>query len=79
VVILPELHQLDPYTFSREHRLIVDFLQSEGIETLDLADFFRSVEDPTSLWVSFDDAHPNARAHSLIAKYSLDFLTESGQ
>jgi hypothetical protein len=77
VVILPELHQLDPYAFSEEHGLIVDFLESNGIETLDLTDSFRTVEDPTSLWVALDDAHPNGRAHGMIAKYSLDFLMES--
>jgi lysophospholipase L1-like esterase len=77
VVLLPELHQLDPYTFSREHRLIVDFLQSNDIATLDLAPHFRGVKDPQGLWVAMDDAHPNARAHRLIADYTLDFLTEN--
>ncbi len=77
VVLLPELHQLEPYTFSKEHRKVVGFLRSIGIETIDLADSFRSVKDPPSLWVALDDAHPNARAHELIAKYSLDFLMES--
>ncbi len=77
VVLLPELHQLEPYTFIGEHALILGFLQKEGIATLDLAASFGSVKDPQSLWVAMDDAHPNARAHRLIAKYTLDFLRES--
>jgi len=76
VVILPELHELEEYTFAREHAQVLDFLEENGIRALDLAPFFRNEDDPHSLWVSMDDAHPNARAHGLIAKYTLNFITE---
>jgi lysophospholipase L1-like esterase len=79
VVVLPELHELVDYTFSAEHRLLTDFLDANGIPFLDLAPSFRGERDPQSLWVSFDDAHPNARAHRLIADYSLAFLAEGGE
>jgi hypothetical protein len=77
VVLLPELHQLDPYAFEREHAMVRDFVRALGVPVLDLAPAFRG-EDPQSLWVSLDDAHPNARAHGLIADYTRDFLLESG-
>ena len=76
---LPGLHGLIDYSFAREHALITDFLNETDIPVLDLAPFFRDERDPHALWVSLDDAHPNARAHGLIAKYTLDFLTECAQ
>ncbi len=76
VVILPELHELADYTFRREHALVEGFLRENGVPVLDLAPFFREVDDPQSLWVSRDDAHPNAKAHRMIADYALDFVAE---
>jgi lysophospholipase L1-like esterase len=76
VVVLPELHELDPYTFAREHEQIMQFLEASGIPALDLAPYFKSEPEPQSLWVSMDDAHPNARAHALIANYTLDFIQD---
>lgn len=78
VVLLPELHRLDAYPFAREHALVVDFLRSNGIEVVDLAPRFAAVSAPQSLWVARDDAHPNSRAHQLIADYSLPFLAGGG-
>ena len=74
VVLLPELHELADYTFAREHALVADFLRANDIPVLDLAPSFANETDPTSLWVAPDDAHPNARAHGLIANYALDFI-----
>jgi lysophospholipase L1-like esterase len=78
VVLLPELHELVDYSFQREHEMISDFLSKNGIPHLDLAPFFRNEREPQSLWVARDDAHPNARAHRLIARYTLDFIREPG-
>ena len=77
VVLLPELHELVDYTFRKEHAIVMDFLRANGIRALDLAPAFANEGDPHSLWVSLDDAHPNARAHRLIADYSLNFLAEA--
>jgi hypothetical protein len=74
VVLLPELHQLDPYIFAVEYAELMSFLELNEIPALDLAPNFKNESDPQSLWVSRDDAHPNARAHALIAKYTLDFI-----
>jgi len=76
VVILPELHELAEYPFAREHAKIRGFLEAIGIPALDLAPRFANEQDPRSLWVAPDDAHPNARAHARIAEYSYDTLRE---
>jgi len=76
VVLLPELHELADYAFAKEHALVLKFLRANGIPALDLAPRFAGERDPQSLWVSRDDAHPNARAHRLIAEHSLDFVAE---
>jgi lysophospholipase L1-like esterase len=74
VVLLPELHQLTDYPFAREHAAVLAFLAEHGIASLDLAPYFAGETDPRSLWVAPDDAHPNARAHERIARYSFDTL-----
>jgi lysophospholipase L1-like esterase len=74
VVLLPELHQLDPYTFTNEYAQVMRFLKANSIAAIDLTPRFKNEPNPQTLWVSMDDAHPNARAHALIAKYTLDFI-----
>lgn len=78
VVLLPELHELRNYTFAKEHALVMEFLSELGVPALDLAARFQGESNPQSLWVSRDDAHPNTRAHGLIAEYSLEFIAEDG-
>jgi lysophospholipase L1-like esterase len=76
VVILPELHDLEDYPFEAEHARVAAAARELDIPVLDLAPRFAGQSDPQSLWVARDDAHPNARAHALIAQYSLDFIAE---
>ena len=76
VVLLPELHAFSPYPLESEHREIMASLDAIGIDGLDLAPFFQGETEPQRLWVAVDDAHPNADAHELIAKYTLPFLTQ---
>lgn len=80
VVLLPELHNLKEYPFKREYAMVSSFLESMGIEHLDLTPRFEGYDNPTNLWVSLDDAHPNATAHRMIADFSEDFVAreESG-
>ncbi len=74
VVILPELHNLVEYTFAQQHEQIIGFLEANDIEVLNLAPMLNEQTDPHALWVALDDAHPNARAHRLIADHSEDFI-----
>jgi lysophospholipase L1-like esterase len=76
VVLLPELHMLQDYPFAAEHRKILEFLRDNGIAALDLAPFFKGEKDPMRLWVASDDAHPNAIAHAMIARFARDFIVE---
>lgn len=78
VVLLPELHALDEYTFEREHQKVADVLRVDGIEVLDVTPAFADVTAPQSLWVSPDDAHPNAAAHRRIAEASYAFIASQG-
>jgi len=73
-ILLPELHELQEYPFAEQHAKVMRALARNGIRALDLAPLFQNETDPMRLWVARDDAHPNARAHALIARYSLDFL-----
>ena len=68
VVLLPEQHQLINYPFTKEHGMIMDFLKANDIEALDLAPCFSNYKKPMDLWVATDDAHPNKKAHELIAQ-----------
>lgn len=74
VIMLPELHNLVEYPFIEEYAKVESFLQQNGISVLDLTPKFAGYEDAIGLWVSRDDAHPNALAHSMIADFSRDFI-----
>jgi len=78
VIILPELHQLHPYPFKEQHLKIARFLDENGISNFDLLSKLDYSGDPRALWVARDDAHPNVRAHALIAEASFDYLIHSG-
>jgi lysophospholipase L1-like esterase len=75
VVILPELHNLAAYPFMAEHALLTAYLSKHMIEHIDLAPHFAGETDPSSMWVARDDAHPNVKAHRLIAEASFPFLS----
>ncbi len=69
ILLIPELHSLaGHYEFGGVHDLIREV--GKGIDTpvLDLLDAFPGVADPSSLWVSPGDAHPNGLANELMAR-----------
>lgn len=74
VILLPELHILDPYPFEEIHSRVRAMLEAQGISVLDVREAFAEVEEPGLLWVAPDDAHPNADGHALIAKACSEFL-----
>ncbi|MFM8312861.1 MAG: SGNH/GDSL hydrolase family protein [Deltaproteobacteria bacterium] len=77
VVLLPELHELKNYPFQKQHNMVLKHLRSLNIAYLDITDNFKSFSKPTELWVSSDDAHPNALAHSMISDFVHDFIKPS--
>jgi lysophospholipase L1-like esterase len=55
------------YGFAAVHEQVIRAAHEAGIESVvDLAPAFSS-ETPRDLWVSVDDAHPNERAHRILA------------
>jgi len=76
VVLLPELHSLNPYPFSKEYKKVGRVLESLHVPYLDLSTRFPFEGETRRLWVAPDDAHPNAQAHQLIAKTSYGFISK---
>lgn len=76
VVILPELHQLNPYPFASQHLLLKNYLDSIEVPYFDLTESFAELDNPNDLWVANDDAHPNAKAHARIAERTKLFLED---
>lgn len=68
VFLLPELHAIGPrYGFAEIDARVEAAVREAGIPVVvDLAPRFAS-ERPEALWVSMDDAHPNAAAHAILA------------
>jgi lysophospholipase L1-like esterase len=75
VVNYPELHELDPYPFTRETGLVRALAERHGLPFLDLWPAVRDVE-PASLWVTPTDAHPNAKAAERFAERIHQTLSE---
>ncbi len=76
VVLLPELHNLMEYPFTKEYRMVYSFLERNGIDVLDLTPAFLGTENARALWVAPDDAHPNDIAHGMIADHSREFVAK---
>lgn len=68
VTLLPELHAVGKkYLFQDVHDKIRKAAVMAGAkEVIDLTSEFEG-EEPSTLWVSPDDAHPNEKAHRIIA------------
>lgn len=67
VVNYPELHELAEYPFADVTAEIARLAESRGLPFLDLLPSIRG-EEPTSLWVTPTDSHPNAKAAELFAQ-----------
>lgn len=70
VVLLPELHSLDPYPFADIHKEVAAAFAESGHQVVDVAPAFEGVR-PSDVWVARDDTHPNSVGHALIAEYML--------
>lgn len=63
----PELHELAPYPFQNVQHLLLEEAQKDGIPFVDLLPSVKD-EDPSSLWVTPTDAHPNGKAGERFAE-----------
>ena len=76
VVNYPELHQLDPYPFPQVTTSIKGLANEVNVPFLDLLPFISRLE-PSNLWVSPTDAHPNGKATEMFAVATEEALLQS--
>ncbi len=81
VVVQPDLHDFSVNSPQSEcHEIIKGFLSNNGIPFVDLLGRFRAeIKDPAKVWVSPDDAHPNAHGHRLISDGIYEALRKTKQ
>ena len=81
VALLPDFRMLDHYPFTNIHAKVKARFESLGVQVIDLAENLESSFDrrPSSrYWVAWDDPHPNADAHRIIAEKIADRLVKEG-
>jgi lysophospholipase L1-like esterase len=66
VVNYPELHVLKPYPFPQVSERLSSLCSELGVPYLDLLGAVQN-EEPSTLWVTRPDPHPNDRAHGFYA------------
>ncbi|HMD97923.1 MAG TPA: SGNH/GDSL hydrolase family protein [Terriglobia bacterium] len=75
VALLPELHQINEnYPFTAEHQKIKDVVTAEGVPVMDLIEGLRNHGPESTLWVTPQDDHPNAKANGLVAAQLQDWI-----
>lgn len=67
VALIPEMHQFKDYPFQAAHDFVIEACRMNQLDVVDLLPYFIN-ENPDSLWVSSEDAHPNRRGQEIIAK-----------
>jgi lysophospholipase L1-like esterase len=75
MVNIPELRELQPYAFPEVETKVQAVAEAHGIEYVDLLSSVQG-EDPSALWVTVPDPHPNARAQRLMAARLAGYLAE---
>lgn len=78
VAILPELHEMNgSYPFTAEHQKIKGVLVPDGVPVLDLIEGLRNQGAESTLWVTPQDDHPNAKANALVARQLRDWILQN--
>jgi hypothetical protein len=66
VAIYPTLVELDRYRGKKAHETIRRLCEEIEVQSIDLLDVFENTNG-RSYWINYLDAHPNARAHRMVA------------
>ena len=74
-VSIPELHELKEYPFEEANNFIEEEVLSEtNITYINLLTAFEN-QTPEKMWVSYEDTHPNAAGHKIIAEEIYKLMT----
>ncbi|MGE5150233.1 MAG: hypothetical protein ACM3II_08945 [Rhodospirillaceae bacterium] len=71
---LPELHELKPYPFQDVTDKVHKVVDATGMPFVDLLPTVENM-DPSTLWVTVPDPHPNAKADTAFTDGMLKVLT----
>ena len=75
IVLMPDIHQLNPYKLSFINQKIEKFSNDNKISYLDLLKSFKKV-DEADIWNKYQDPHPNSYGHKIIAEEIYNFITK---
>ena len=76
IVLCPELHSLKNYPFTEVHKKVITIAENNNIKFIDLLSSVKN-EEPRSLWVNYNDAHPNDKANIIYADSIYKFISEN--
>jgi lysophospholipase L1-like esterase len=66
-VVLPEFHSFDDGRFNGVYDEVRRTAAEAGAVVVDVTGDFKG-QDPASVWVAYNDVHPNAKGHAIIAE-----------
>ncbi len=66
IVVYPEFHNFKNYEFNETTAFVSEISSSKNAPVLDLLPYYVNYE-PSSVWVSFEDVHPNSLGHEIAA------------
>ena len=75
IALMPDIHQLNPYKLLFINQKIKKFSKNNKIPYLDLLDRLKQI-DEDSMWNKYQDPHPNAYGHKIIAEEIFSFITK---
>ena len=76
LLMIPDIHQLNPYKLNFIHEKMEDLSSEFGFEFLNLLDNFEG-ENQEVFWNDFNDPHPNQEGHKRIAEAFIEFFLKN--
>ncbi|NQU05364.1 MAG: SGNH/GDSL hydrolase family protein [Calditrichaeota bacterium] len=77
VILQPDLHDLNPNSLQSDcHKVIRAFLSENEIDYLDIMPAYMEHfgENPSLIWVHWDDPHPNHQGHKVLGDELIKYL-----
>ena len=73
LILMPDIHKLNPYNLNFINKKMLRFSQEIGIPFFDLLHALQ-ITDSKKLWNKYKDPHPNKYAHSIIGDAIFNYL-----